>query len=242
MNTIQPRLLRVETVGDLPVLWACLQRLRLVDLFDQHFPTPPRWTGNLSCGEVVAVWLLFLTSQGDHCLNHLQPWVQRHHGTLQALLGKPLRPLDAHDDRLADLLVPGRWADLLVPGRWVRLTPREEIACPSCGSSFCLETASTTGWERAAGQKLGRFEVLAAVGQGAFGTVYMCGPLPARRFVLGVFHDACALLAYLRLLFPPVNSAERVDSEVSYVQGSQPGFRVAAIPGSAGRLPSPREP
>jgi transposase len=104
MNTTQPCLLRVETVGDLPVLWACLQRLRLVALLDQHFPTPPRWTGNLSCGEVVAVWLLFLTSQGDHCLNHLQPWVQHHQGTLQALLGKPLRSLDCHDDRLADLL------------------------------------------------------------------------------------------------------------------------------------------
>jgi transposase len=104
MNTTQPRLLRVETVGDLPVLWACLQRLRLVEWFDQHFPRPPRWTGNLSCGEVLAVWLLFLTSQGDHCLNHLQDWVQRHHGTLQALLGKPFRSLDCQDDRLADLL------------------------------------------------------------------------------------------------------------------------------------------
>jgi transposase len=104
MNTTQPRLVQVETVGDLPVLWACLQRLRLVTLLDQHFPTPPRWSGDLSCGEVFAVWLLFLTSQGDHCLNHLQPWVERHHGTLQALLGKPFRPLDCHDDRLADLL------------------------------------------------------------------------------------------------------------------------------------------
>jgi transposase len=104
MSTPLPRLLRVETVGDLPVLWACLQQLRLVLLMDQHFPTPPRWAGALSCGEVVAVWLLYLTSQGDHCLNHLQPWVQQHHGTLQALLGKPFRPLDCHDDRLADLL------------------------------------------------------------------------------------------------------------------------------------------
>jgi transposase len=104
MNTIEPRLVRVETVGDLPVLWACLQRLRLVECFDLHFPTPPRWTGDLSCGDVLAVWLLFLTSQGDHCLNHLQDWVQRHHGILQALLGKPFRCLDCQDDRLADLL------------------------------------------------------------------------------------------------------------------------------------------
>src|SRR4029077_7160960 len=54
----------------------------------------------------------------------------------------------------------------------VKLTPREEIACPSCGSSFRLETDSTTGWERLRGQKLGKFDLLDTVGQGAFGTVY----------------------------------------------------------------------
>src|SRR5262245_40997596 len=53
-----------------------------------------------------------------------------------------------------------------------RLTPREEINCPVCGSTFRLEMGSTTGWERQPGQKLGRFEVIDSVGQGAFGTVY----------------------------------------------------------------------
>ena len=53
----------------------------------------------------------------------------------------------------------------------VKLTPREEVACPSCGSSFCLETESTTGWARS-GERLGKFELLDTVGQGAFGTVY----------------------------------------------------------------------
>ena len=45
----------------------------------------------------------------------------------------------------------------------VKLTPREEVSCPSCGSSFCLETDSTTGWQRA-GEKLGKFEVIETVG------------------------------------------------------------------------------
>jgi WD40 repeat protein/Tfp pilus assembly protein PilF len=53
-----------------------------------------------------------------------------------------------------------------------KLTPREEITCPSCGSSFCLETDSTIGWERKTGQKLGKFELIDVVGHGAFGTVY----------------------------------------------------------------------
>jgi WD40 repeat protein/tRNA A-37 threonylcarbamoyl transferase component Bud32 len=52
----------------------------------------------------------------------------------------------------------------------VKLTPREEIACPSCGSSFNLETGTTVCPPD--GKKLGKFELGATVGQGAFGTVY----------------------------------------------------------------------
>jgi tRNA A-37 threonylcarbamoyl transferase component Bud32 len=54
----------------------------------------------------------------------------------------------------------------------VKLSARQEIACPSCGSSFHVETESTTGWEGRAGHKLGKYELLDSVGQGAFGTVY----------------------------------------------------------------------
>src|SRR5215467_11696282 len=53
----------------------------------------------------------------------------------------------------------------------VKLTPREEIACPSCGSNFRLETESTAGWRPGVDQ-LGKFELIETVGQGAFGTVY----------------------------------------------------------------------
>ncbi len=104
MNTAEPRLLRVEVVADLPVLWATFQRLDLPATLDRHFPTPLHWKGPLTPGEVLAVWLLFLVSQGDHCLNHVQPWVAQHQGTLSALLGKTVLPSHAHDDRLADCL------------------------------------------------------------------------------------------------------------------------------------------
>src|SRR5437660_1236319 len=104
MNTSEPRLLRVEAVADLPVLWATLQRLDLVATLDRHFPAPAHWKGPLSPGEVLALWLLFLVSQGDHCLNHVEPWVAQHRGVLSALLGKTVLPVHAHDDRLADWL------------------------------------------------------------------------------------------------------------------------------------------
>jgi transposase len=104
MNTTEPRLLRVEVVADLPVLWATLQRLDLVAALNRHFPPPRLWKGPLSPGEVLAVWLLFVLSQGDHCLNHVEPWVAQHQGTLSALLGKEVLPVAVHDDRLADWL------------------------------------------------------------------------------------------------------------------------------------------
>jgi len=104
MNPSEPRLLRVEAVADLPVLWATLQRLDLPTTLDRHFPAPLHWKGPLTPGEILAVWLLFLLSQGDHCLNHVEPWVAQHQSVLSALLGKPVLPTHAHDDRLADCL------------------------------------------------------------------------------------------------------------------------------------------
>lgn len=104
MNTSEPCLLRVEAVADLPVLWATFGRLDLPATLDRYFPAPPHWKGPLTPGEVLALWLLFLVSQGDHCLNHVEPWVAQHQGVLSALLGKDVLPTHAHDDRLADWL------------------------------------------------------------------------------------------------------------------------------------------
>src|SRR3954451_15561985 len=104
MTPSEPRLLRVEVVADLPVLWATLQRLDLPATLDRLFPAPANWKGPLGPGEVLAVWLLFVLSQGDHCLNHVEPWIAQHHGTLSALLGKEVLPVALHDDRLADWL------------------------------------------------------------------------------------------------------------------------------------------
>jgi transposase len=113
MNTTEPRLVSVETPGDLPVLWSVAGRIGLVGLLDSHLPPPPLWKGPLTAGEVISLWLLFVLSQGDHCLSHVASWVEQHQFTLSALTGKTVRASDFHDDRLADLLnrisVDGVW-------------------------------------------------------------------------------------------------------------------------------------
>jgi transposase len=104
MSTEAIRVVHVERVDDIPVLLAMMQRLQLAELFDRHYPAHHLWQGDLSPGEVLCVWLTFLLSEGDHRLYKLQPWAQQHLLTLQACLGKTVRALDFHDDRLADLL------------------------------------------------------------------------------------------------------------------------------------------
>src|SRR4051812_50223950 len=119
MNPPDPRLLRVEVRAALPVLWATLEPLALPATLDRHFPAPRHWKGPLTPGEVLAVWLLFILSQADHCLNHVESWVAQHHSTLSALLGKEVLPACAHADRL-----PGRPPPLLAPGP-LPLPPRD---------------------------------------------------------------------------------------------------------------------
>jgi serine/threonine protein kinase len=64
----------------------------------------------------------------------------------------------------------------------VHIVPQVEIACPSCGSSFHLETGTTMA-DRGVGQKLGKFQLVEMVGQGAFGTVYKAQDLELARIV-----------------------------------------------------------
>jgi serine/threonine protein kinase len=59
------------------------------------------------------------------------------------------------------------------PIELVEAHPPAEVLCPSCGSSFRLETGATTGPASTNSPRtLGRFQVLDQVGLGAFGTVY----------------------------------------------------------------------
>jgi len=53
---------------------------------------------------VSVVWLSHILSEGDHWLNHVEPWASGHLTCLQACLGQEVRSLDCSDDRLASIL------------------------------------------------------------------------------------------------------------------------------------------
>src|SRR3954451_1943868 len=104
MNSEPVQVYRVERVDDIPVLLATLNKLKVAEILDRHYPSGHRWKGELTFGEVTCVWLAFLTSQGDHRLCRLQPWAEANLHPLSACLGKAVRSLDFQDDRLADIL------------------------------------------------------------------------------------------------------------------------------------------
>jgi hypothetical protein len=86
------RLIKVERVDDIPVLLAHLQKMQVPVLLDQFFPTHGHWKGELSFGEVVAVWLTFVASQGDHCLSHVQRLCRRPSRHAHGLCGEDHSP------------------------------------------------------------------------------------------------------------------------------------------------------
>lgn len=101
MNKIEH--LTTERVDDIPLLLAQLERMQVATLLDRHFPTHGNWQG-LSLGMVSVVWLSHILSEGDHWLNHVEPWANGRLNCLQACLGQAVRTLDFTDDRLAAVL------------------------------------------------------------------------------------------------------------------------------------------
>ncbi|MFN3742907.1 MAG: DUF4277 domain-containing protein, partial [Anaerolineales bacterium] len=92
-----------ERVDDIPLLLAQMERMGIPSLLDKFFPTHGNWQG-LSLGWTATVWLAHVLSEGDHRLNHVQPWAEKRLETLSRCIGQKVRALDFSDDRLADVL------------------------------------------------------------------------------------------------------------------------------------------
>jgi transposase len=97
--------LRIETerVDDVPVLLAQMEKMGIAELLDEHFEMHGNW-GGISFGAVVVGWLSHILSEGNHKLNHVEPWAEEHMTILQSGLDEHARALDWSDDRLATVL------------------------------------------------------------------------------------------------------------------------------------------
>lgn len=95
--------IKTERVDDIPLVLAQMQRMGLVELLDQHFPTHGNRVG-LSLGWVTRLWLTHVLSQVDHRKNRVQSWAEQRLERLRGCSEALLEVRDLSDDRLADVL------------------------------------------------------------------------------------------------------------------------------------------
>jgi transposase len=97
-------IIATEPTEDIPLLFAQLKVMGVIKLFDKHFPQHGNWEGELTAGEVLAVWLCFIISRGDHRVSKVRRWLEQRPLLFKSLLGKQVCALNFTDDRLANLL------------------------------------------------------------------------------------------------------------------------------------------
>lgn len=96
--------IKVLRLDDLPVTFAVIQQLEISAILDRLAPQHLNWVGDLSLGQVVIGWLVFILSTGDHRLNQVESWVDQRRDIYAACLRRFVRAFDFSDDRLADIL------------------------------------------------------------------------------------------------------------------------------------------
>ncbi len=60
-------------MDDLPLLGFQFRQCKLAELLDSHFPDHGLWKG-ISGGQLAVGWLLYILSEGDHRLSHVEDW------------------------------------------------------------------------------------------------------------------------------------------------------------------------
>jgi len=103
MEDSQDLTIETERVDDIPVLLAQMEKMGIAKLLDEHFEMHGNW-GGISFGAVVVGWLSHILSEGNHKLNHVEPWALEHKTILQSCLDEHAQALDWSDDRLATVL------------------------------------------------------------------------------------------------------------------------------------------
>ncbi len=94
----------IERVDDVPVIWAHLQAMGIIEEIDAHFDTHGNWDDALTLGETIGVWMTYMLSEGDHRMSAVEKWAAGLATTWEHLLGRGVDTKALCDDRLARAL------------------------------------------------------------------------------------------------------------------------------------------
>lgn len=93
-----------ERIDELPLVIHCLKQMQVDSVIDRALGSAHgNWEG-LSRGELALLYVSYVVMNCTHFLSPMQAWVGEHLQSLSQALGKPVREVDATDDRLAIVL------------------------------------------------------------------------------------------------------------------------------------------
>jgi transposase len=96
--------IETERVDDVPLLLGVIKQTGIIEICNETLKQHGNWSG-LGQGYVIAVWLAYILSTGDHRKNQLEKWAGERLHTLRSGLGvEALEALDFTDDRLGIIL------------------------------------------------------------------------------------------------------------------------------------------
>lgn len=96
--------IQCEDISDLALIGHLLSETNLVERIDQHFPRHHLWQG-ASPGQLLKCLMLYMLSEGDHRMSHVETWASGLEYSLGQILGIPdFKSSEVSDDRLGNLL------------------------------------------------------------------------------------------------------------------------------------------
>lgn len=95
--------IETERVDDIPLIIGMAEAIGLAEVLDRHLGNHGHQAG-LSNGQLAALWLSYILSEGDHRKCALQSWIANRRSMLGRLMGQTMGDAEGNDDRLGRLL------------------------------------------------------------------------------------------------------------------------------------------
>jgi transposase len=183
-----------HTINDIPLLIGLLRALKLDRLLDDILPTHGNTLLNneLTNGEALCIWLVYLLSQGDHRKWLVEDWIAAYEPVLSRLWGHRVPASDFTDDRLTTLL------GYLALARYQAAIDRElfglTIAIYELTASHVrLDATAFTGYHQAQNEGIMQYGHVKGMKEGVTQCKLMAAATATGQYLTGQFHPGqCA--------------------------------------------------
>jgi len=94
---------RIERVDTIPLIIACLMKMKTHEIIDSIFIPHTNWSG-LSYGRLAVLFIAYVLHSLTHRLSGMESWLNQHKTVIEQTTGWEINQKDATDDRLGKMM------------------------------------------------------------------------------------------------------------------------------------------